>query len=326
MKKINQIIFGIFLISLVTSCNDKDILEPKDAGLEPLTIGQSYQGGTIFYLDATGQHGLIAAPNDDFNNISTGGTTSSFTFQVTGISGNVGTQLQKVNFSITNADVYDLTVILQAPNGSTVQLVYSYTTHGANFSNTTIQTGYPSMSGYTPPYNGTFGPDQPFSNLSASTASGVWKLLVKNDSPTNYGELTNATVYFNSLSFPITIPKSKKWDTGSSTNTGATGSSIGTGSSNTSSITGFYGNGIYGAKACEDMVTGGYSDWHLPSIDELTELYNQRTVISGLNLTVYYWSSTEITSTTAYRKGFSSGTNSSNTKGSLGYVRAIRKF
>jgi len=33
-------------------------------GLPPLTIGQSYQGGKIFWLDDTGRHGLIAAESD----------------------------------------------------------------------------------------------------------------------------------------------------------------------------------------------------------------------------------------------------------------------
>jgi hypothetical protein len=35
---------------------------------KPLAIGQSYQGGIIFYLDNTKQHGLIAAPTD-FKNV-----------------------------------------------------------------------------------------------------------------------------------------------------------------------------------------------------------------------------------------------------------------
>jgi hypothetical protein len=37
---------------------------PYVVGNPTLTIGQSYQGGIIFWLDATGQHGLIAATAD----------------------------------------------------------------------------------------------------------------------------------------------------------------------------------------------------------------------------------------------------------------------
>lgn len=35
----------------------------------PLFIGASYQGGIIFYLDASGEHGLIAAPTDQSTGI-----------------------------------------------------------------------------------------------------------------------------------------------------------------------------------------------------------------------------------------------------------------
>ena len=39
------------------------------AGATPLAIGDSYQGGIIFWLDATGQHGLIAATTDQSTGI-----------------------------------------------------------------------------------------------------------------------------------------------------------------------------------------------------------------------------------------------------------------
>ncbi len=32
--------------------------------VKPLAIGDTYEGGIIFYLDANGEHGLIAAPSD----------------------------------------------------------------------------------------------------------------------------------------------------------------------------------------------------------------------------------------------------------------------
>jgi hypothetical protein len=48
-----------------------------------LTIGQSYQGGIIFWLDATGQHGLIAATTDQ----STGVKWYNGTYRYTGTAG-----------------------------------------------------------------------------------------------------------------------------------------------------------------------------------------------------------------------------------------------
>ena len=52
--------------------------------ITPLTIGQAYQGGIIFWLDATGQHGLIAATADQ----STGIHWYNGTYRYTGTTGN----------------------------------------------------------------------------------------------------------------------------------------------------------------------------------------------------------------------------------------------
>ena len=53
------------------------------AGPARLEIGLVYQGGIIFWLDATGQHGLIAAPDDQ----STGITWYNETYKYTGSTG-----------------------------------------------------------------------------------------------------------------------------------------------------------------------------------------------------------------------------------------------
>lgn len=42
---------------------------PYTISTTPLTIGQAYQGGIIFWLDGTGQHGLIAATTDQSTGI-----------------------------------------------------------------------------------------------------------------------------------------------------------------------------------------------------------------------------------------------------------------
>jgi hypothetical protein len=48
-------------------------------GATTLTIGQSYQGGKIFWLDATGQHGLIAAISDQSTGVRWYGGTNTNT-------------------------------------------------------------------------------------------------------------------------------------------------------------------------------------------------------------------------------------------------------
>jgi hypothetical protein len=84
-----------------------------------------------------------------------------------------------------------------------------------------------------------------------------------------------------------------------------TESEIGTGAANTKKIIELKTKGdkevyvapadeVYAAKVVDALTTGGYNDWYLPSIDELTELYKQRAVVGGFNETGKYWSSSAI--------------------------------
>lgn len=61
IKNFKFLALSLFVILLVSACSTND-----DATVEPplLTIGQEYQGGIIFYLDNSGEHGLIALQND----------------------------------------------------------------------------------------------------------------------------------------------------------------------------------------------------------------------------------------------------------------------
>jgi hypothetical protein len=90
--------------------------------------------------------------------------------------------------------------------------------------------------------------------------------------------------------------------------TGATGTAIGTGKSNTTKIVQAQGNSSYAAKLCDDLVLNGYSDWFLPSKDELNLLYINRDVIGGFtNSNVRYWSSTEHDKDRAWYQHFNDG-------------------
>ena len=77
-----------------------------------------------------------------------------------------------------------------------------------------------------------------------------------------------------------------------------TSSDIGYGSGNTISIVSICGTNI-AASACSELNLSGYTDWFLPSLNELREIYNQRTIIGGFELNEsnepmsIYWSSTE---------------------------------
>jgi hypothetical protein len=74
--------------------------------------------------------------------------------------------------------------------------------------------------------------------------------------------------------------------------TGATSTAIGSGNANTNTIVSAIGAGSYAAKVCYDLVYGGYNDWYLPSMDELTKLYENRSILGGLSSYIY-WSSSD---------------------------------
>ena len=113
---------------------------------------------------------------------------------------------------------------------------------------------------------------------------------------------------------------------GSNISTGATGTALGTGNSNTNTIVNVYGNGSYAAKLCFDLVLNGYSDWYLPSRDEMAKMILNRNAIGGFS-SANYWSSTEFSGLNAYYSNFTSGnSNMTGSKNSVANVRAVRSF
>lgn len=56
------------------------------------------------------------------------------------------------------------------------------------------------------------------------------------------------------------------------------------------------------AKACKSLTLGGYSDWFLPSIDELDSMLVHRDTIGGFDPDWYYYSSTEVDSVSVLSK------------------------
>ena len=111
--------------------------------------------------------------------------------------------------------------------------------------------------------------------------------------------------------------------------TGADGTAIGTGKQNTADIVKQLGSGNYAAKVADDYsVTDGgvtYSDWFLPSRDELNEMYKNRGKIGGFSV-VSYWSSSEASSTNAWTAYPNFGTHSNNVKSSIFSIRFVRSF
>ena len=107
--------------------------------------------------------------------------------------------------------------------------------------------------------------------------------------------------------------------------TGADGIVIGTGNQNTIDIMAGCATAGIAARLCGDLSEGGYSDWYLPSKNELNALYTNRVAIGGFSATVY-WSSTESDTFGAWAQDFNDGTSNFYSKSSNPRVRAIRSF
>ena len=114
------------------------------------------------------------------------------------------------------------------------------------------------------------------------------------------------------------------WGCDSTSISGADGTAIGTGNQNTIDIVAGCSNFSFAAKVCADLTEGGYSDWYLPSKDELNKLYLNRTAIGDFS--GVYWSSSEVSSTNAWYQSFSDGSQVSLGKFVSLFVRAIRSF
>ena len=85
----------------------------------------------------------------------------------------------------------------------------------------------------------------------------------------------------------------------------------------------------YTAKtACDELILNGYSDWHLPSKEELNALYfNLKQLGVGGGADSYYWSSTEDDDNDAWVMYFDGGRQDYfDTKGIRCSVRAVRAF
>jgi hypothetical protein len=117
------------------------------------------------------------------------------------------------------------------------------------------------------------------------------------------------------------------------TNRGAIGTAIGTGFSNTSNIIASQGGTAtsYAAGVARAYTGGGYTDWYLPSKEELNKLYLNRVAIGEFISNSYglYWSSSEIQSYpyhSAWLQDFSNGGPLSIFKDFDVNIRAIRSF
>ena len=86
------------------------------------------------------------------------------------------------------------------------------------------------------------------------------------------------------------------WDNGTNCKkTNITAIAVGSGQSNTARLVSILGLGDYPAKICDDLVLNGFSDWFLPSLQELDCLQKSLSIFERkYNLNgQFYWTSSE---------------------------------
>ena len=108
---------------------------------------------------------------------------------------------------------------------------------------------------------------------------------------------------------------------------GADGVAIGTGYQNSLDLANACPMDAQAALYCLNYMVDGYDDWFLPSKDELNEMlvHLHQNGFGGFE-NATYWSSTEISSISAWAHDFGGGFSGSNLKGMPNRVRAIRVF
>jgi hypothetical protein len=127
-----------------------------------------------------------------------------------------------------------------------------------------------------------------------------------------------------------------RWYNGSYVTTEATSTALGTGATNTTTIISVQGatETSYAAGLARAYTGGGYTDWFLPSKDELNKMYLNRATInttaasnSGSDFgSSYYWSSTENDNDNAWMQRFIDGFQTNFSKSATRDVRAVRAF
>ena len=128
-----------------------------------------------------------------------------------------------------------------------------------------------------------------------------------------------------------------RWYNGSDLTTNASAVAIGTGLANTNKIITAQGavTTSYAAGLARSHNGGGFTDWYLPSRDEMYKIYLNRYSISGFNLSwsgsySWYWTSSEnttgVSASNAYLVDLQNGTFGMTTKNYELRIRPIRAF
>ena len=297
----------------------------------------SLSNGTTYFVRAfaTNSVGTSYGPEISFATPSTATMSSTITSTITSASAVLGGALSSTGNATTTVGILYST----ASNFGT----YSTTTINTNASvgtYTTSVTGLTQLTTYfaktyaTNIVGTTYGPTINFTTPVAPIAVGDFYgggMVFYIFQPADQGYVANET--HGLIAATVDQSTGIRWYNSNRGNetTGATATAIGTGKSNTDKIINVQQGSLswYAAGVARDYKGGGYTDWYLPSRDEIILLWQQRSRFSGFS-TGYYWTSSESSLEDAWFFIFLDGTNYPCCGGSKKYsynsVRAIRKF
>jgi gliding motility-associated-like protein len=148
----------------------------------PVTY-ENNEAASIIGTPATPAVPILGIPAQD------GDVTSDMNINVTGVNQpTVSTNLITsvcINFytilPFGSVDLNDLEIVLECPDGTTIQLVNVGDLTGGTINNMCFELGGPPISSGSSPYSGSFAPAESWANLSGCSSNGVWNMTIRGD-------------------------------------------------------------------------------------------------------------------------------------------------
>jgi hypothetical protein len=167
-------------------------------------------------------------------------------------------------------------------------------------------------------------------SLIGSTGPGGGKIFYEAATPFNCGPTLNLTCSYLEAA-PTTgtnawTDAGYTWSGNTADAVGSSATAIGTGYKNTIEMVTHWLTPLRaGTVSRAYRGPNNLTDWHLPSKDELNQMYIERANIGGF-VSSSYWSSSEDSATNAWLQNFANAFQGSNMKSPQLYVRPIRAF